>query len=171
MSVCVLRLSWMPASWCPTRSSTRSFRNASISRNAVNGFILDGYPRTLVPGRAVEQNAGRTRASNSIASSSSKLMTNVLVERIENRVAETPRRMAVPVRHDDNPEAVQASVCDEVSREDGAVCRQHYAATGELEDGRRHGRRLRRCTRQDQRKVMASAACRRLIEGILSKKD
>lgn len=98
------------------------------SADCANGFILDGYPRTvpqaIALGQMLEGKGLRLDAVIEL-----KVDEGALVQRMENRVAETVAAGG-KVRSDDNPEAFKKRLVE--YREKTAPLSAHYASTGQL---------------------------------------
>lgn len=96
--------------------------------DCANGFILDGYPRTvpqaIALGQMLEGKGLRLDAVIEL-----KVDEGALVQRMENRVAETVAAGG-KVRSDDNPEAFKKRLVE--YREKTAPLSAHYASTGQL---------------------------------------
>ena len=93
-----------------------------------NGFILDGYPRTVPQAKALSENLQQKNIQLD-AVIELKVDEEALVRRIENRVAETIAAGGT-VRSDDNPEAFRKRLSE--YREKTAPLSEYYREQGEL---------------------------------------
>ena len=96
--------------------------------DAVNGFILDGFPRTVAQAKALDDMLGK-KAMNLDAIVELKVDENALLARIEKRAAETLAAGGA-VRADDNPEAFKVRLVS--YREQTAPVSAYYASRGVL---------------------------------------
>ena len=96
--------------------------------DCANGFILDGYPRTVPQAKALAATLEQKNLPLD-AVIELKVDEDALVRRIENRVAETIAAGGV-VRSDDNPEAFRKRLSE--YREKTAPLSQYYSQQGEL---------------------------------------
>lgn len=97
--------------------------------DARNGFILDGFPRTVAQATALTQLL-RDKKMELDAVVELKVDEGALVARMQKRVAETLAAGGT-VREDDNPEAFKKRL--ETYRLQTAPVSDYYRATGELQ--------------------------------------
>jgi adenylate kinase len=97
-------------------------------RDARNGFILDGFPRTTAQAEALERML--TRKGQALdAVIELKVDEDILLDRVQRRVAQMQAR-GEPVRADDNPEALKKRL--DAYRAQTAPLVSYYRGTGLL---------------------------------------
>lgn len=97
-------------------------------RDAKNGFILDGFPRTVAQAEALAHMLERKGMSLD-AVVELKVDQSILLERVQRRVAQMQAR-GEPLRADDNPEVLKKRL--DAYRTQTAPLVDHYAGTGLL---------------------------------------
>jgi adenylate kinase len=96
--------------------------------DAVRGFILDGFPRTVAQAEALDAMLER-KDMKLDAVIEFKVDESALLSRIEKRAAETVASGGV-VRPDDNPEVFRTRL--DTYRKQTAPLSEHYRETGDL---------------------------------------
>ncbi len=96
--------------------------------DASNGFILDGFPRTVAQAKALDELLAK-KAMDLDAIVELKVDENALLARIEKRAAETLAAGGA-VRADDNPEAFKVRLT--AYRDQTAPVSAYYASRGVL---------------------------------------
>jgi adenylate kinase len=96
--------------------------------DAHNGFILDGFPRTVPQAEALERMLA-AKGLDLDAVVELKVDEGILLKRIENRIEEM-RRRGEPVRADDNAEALKKRL--DAYRAQTAPLIDHYGKKGAL---------------------------------------
>jgi adenylate kinase len=96
--------------------------------DAHNGFILDGFPRTVPQAEALERMLA-AKGLDLDAVVELKVNEGILLRRIENRIEEM-RRRGEPVRADDNAEALKKRL--DAYRAQTAPLIDHYGKKGAL---------------------------------------
>jgi adenylate kinase len=96
--------------------------------DAANGFILDGFPRTLTQAEALDQELA-ARGIKLDAVLELEVDENALLDRIKGR-AEQAANKGEPVRRDDNPETFKTRL--DVYRAQTAPVTEYYRSQGLL---------------------------------------
>lgn len=98
--------------------------------DAANGFILDGFPRTVAQAESL---GSMLKSKNQPLDIVLEFVVDegILLDRIATRARETEER-GEPVRKDDNPEVFKTRLA--AYKEQTAPLSDHYAATGLLRE-------------------------------------
>jgi adenylate kinase len=96
--------------------------------DAANGFVLDGFPRTLAQAESLDDELYR-RGLQLDAVLELKVDESVLVERVRTRAEQMAER-GEPVRSDDTPEVCERRL--DVYRAQTAPVVEHYRSLGVL---------------------------------------
>ncbi|KPQ11133.1 MAG: adenylate kinase Adk [Saliniramus fredricksonii] len=98
--------------------------------DAANGFILDGFPRTVAQAEALDSML-RSKGQPLDVVLEFVVDEGILLDRIATRARETQER-GEPVRKDDNPEVFKTRL--EAYKEQTAPLSDHYRETGLLRE-------------------------------------
>jgi adenylate kinase len=96
--------------------------------DAKNGFVLDGFPRTVAQAEALEKML-KEKGLKLDAVVQLKVDEGILLKRIESRIAELTRQ-GQPLRADDNPESLKVRL--DAYRRQTAPLIDHYGGKGAL---------------------------------------
>ena len=124
-----------PGSWCPMKSWSAIIADRIDQPDVKNGFVLDGFPRTVPQAEALDSLLdGAGQKLDAVIEM--KVDEGILVKRIETRVAEMTAR-GEKLRADDNPEVLKGRLAAyrDADRAAGRLLRPQ----GHAQDRGRHG--------------------------------